>query len=87
MGVSTEVALPSGSSEAIHVGSRPVVRTNKKSTLVYQDKVLFLFIQAAGLVWNQRAPRVVWNPDEVAHGIARRAYRINSPKIPNLLTR
>ena len=29
-----------------------------------------------GLVWNQRAPRVVWNPDEVAHGIARSAYRI-----------
>ncbi|MBO5737016.1 MAG: hypothetical protein J6S04_04325, partial [Clostridia bacterium] len=29
-----------------------------------------------GLAWHQRAPRVVWNPDEVAHGIARSAYRI-----------
>ena len=39
-------------------------------------KSSFFVIQAAGLVWNQRAPRVVWNCDEVAHGIARSAYRI-----------
>ena len=34
-------ALVSGSSEAIHVGSSPVVRTRKKHTLVYQDNVCF----------------------------------------------
>ena len=44
----------------------PTPATNKKGTFVY-PKFLFLFIQAAGLVWN---------PDEVAHGIARSAYRI-----------
>ena len=48
--------------------------TTKKELL--STKSSFFVIQAAGLVWNQRAPRVVWNPDEVAHGIARSAYRI-----------
>ena len=47
-----------------------------KNALLSCDKGAFFVIQAAGLVWNQRAPRVVWNPDEVAHGIARSAYRI-----------
>ena len=40
-------ALVSGSSEAIHVGSSPVVRTNKKSTPL--GVVLFLFIRMVGL--------------------------------------
>ena len=62
-----------------------------KNALLSYDKGAFFVIQAAvgvprserasfggpvGLVWNQRASRVVWNPDEVAHGIARSAYRI-----------
>ena len=46
-GVSTEVTLPSGSSEAIHVGSSPVVRTNKMSTAL--AVVLVLFIRTVGL--------------------------------------
>ena len=50
--------------------------SQQKQNICLPTNVLFLFIQAAGLVWNQRAPRVVWTPDEVAHGIARSAYRI-----------
>ena len=42
VGVSTEVSLPSGSSEAIHVGSSPVVRTNKMSTALAVVLVLFI---------------------------------------------
>ena len=44
-------------------------------------KSSFFVIQAAGLVWNQRAPRVVWNCDAVAHGIARGAYKIKSLRL------
>ena len=40
-------ALVSGSSEAIHVGSSPVVRTNKTSTAL--AVVLVLFIRTVGL--------------------------------------
>ena len=40
-------ALVSGSSEAIHVGSSPVVRTNKMSTALVV--VLVLFIRTLGL--------------------------------------
>ena len=52
----------------------PPVPPTKKELL--STKSSFFVIQAAGLEWNQRAPRVVWNCDEVAHGIARSAYRI-----------
>ena len=55
-------------------GSIPVSRTKNKRRMGYILRLFF--IQTAGLVWNQRAPRVVWNYDEVAHGIARSAYRI-----------
>ena len=40
-------ALVSGSSEAIHVGSSPVVRTNKKSTALAVE--LFMFIRTEGV--------------------------------------
>ena len=53
-------------------GPNPPSPTKKRTKQMLRS----FFIQAAGLVWNQRAPRVVWNPDEVAHGIARSAYRI-----------
>ena len=41
-------ALVSGSSEAIHVGASPVVRTNKKGTFVYQK---FLFCLSKPQAW------------------------------------
>ena len=47
-----------------------------KSDFVGIGEADLISSEAAGLVWNQRAPRVVWNPDEVAHGIVRSAYRI-----------
>ena len=46
MGVSTEVTLPSGSSEEIRVGSNPVTCTNKMSTALVV--VLVLFIRMVG---------------------------------------
>ena len=45
-GVSTEVTLPSGSSEEIRVGSNPVIRTNKIGTTL--AVVPFLFIKVVG---------------------------------------
>ena len=45
-GVSTEVTLPSGSSEEIRVGSNPVIRTNKIGTAL--AVVPFLFIKVVG---------------------------------------
>ena len=45
-GVSTEVPLPSGSSEEIRVGSNPVIRTNKIGTAL--AVVPFLFIKVVG---------------------------------------
>ena len=45
------------------------------STKNRQVSTCRFFIQSEGLVWHQRAPRVVWNCDEVAHGIARSAYQ------------
>ena len=59
----------------VDFASNPSAPPKKKQLL--STKSCFFFIHAAGLVWNQRAPRVVWNCDEVAHGIARSAYRIN----------
>ena len=41
-GVSTEVSLPSGSSEAIHVGSSPVVRTRVRAKFCLSSYFLFL---------------------------------------------
>ena len=67
--------LDSKSSPSDRVRVRPPPPAPTKKELL-STKSSFFVIQAAGLVWNQRASRVVWNPDEVAHGIARSAYRI-----------
>ena len=53
-----------------------------KSLLLRQQKRNFClpkvpFLLSKPQAWyGINAPRVVWNPDEVAHGIARSAYRI-----------
>ena len=44
-GVSTEVSLPSGSSEEIRVGSNSVIRTNKMSTALAVVLVLFIRVR------------------------------------------
>ena len=67
--------LDSKSSGSDTVRVRPPLPAPTKKELL-STKSSFFVIQAAGFVWNQRAPRVVWNCDEVAHGIARSAYRI-----------
>ena len=53
--------LDLGSSASRHAGSTPVIRTNKNRTFVYQTEVLFLFIQAAGLVYHRRTKYGVYH--------------------------
>ena len=62
------------------VGSSPISHPKKEVTFVYQ-KLLLFFYPSRRLGMESTRPHVVWNPDAVAHGIARSAYKIKSLRL------